>query len=112
MERRGLPGGEVMTRSFTGGKSASLMAMAAGFALALTSAGWAQSSPQSDPAPSGNPPATTTQSAPPADTSTADQAPGTKPVAGDAQPCKPNDKAKKSDKKKKEADCDGPAPRR
>lgn len=94
----------------TSGKSVSLMTMAAGFALALTSAGWAQSSPQSDPASAGNPPATTTQSVPPADTSTADQAPGTKPVAGDAQPCKPNDKAKKSDKKKKEADCDGPAP--
>ena len=99
-----------MTRSFTGWKSVSLITVTAGFALAMASTGWAQSTPQSDPAPSGNPPATTTQSTPPADTPTADQPPGTHPVAGDTQPCKPNAKAKKSDKNKKDANCSDPAP--
>jgi hypothetical protein len=92
-----------MTRSLTGWKTVkregAISAAAAAFALALASAGWAQSTPQSDPAPSSTPPATT-QSTAPSDNSSAQPAPGTTPVAGDSQPTPKDDKAKKSDKKK------------
>ena len=67
----------------------------------LASAGWAQSAPQSDPAPSTTPPAAT-QSTAPADTPSAQPAPGTTPVAGDVQPAQQDSKAKKSDKKDKD----------
>src|SRR5579863_8928358 len=102
-----------MARRFTEWKTVSMTAITAGVVLALASAGWAQStppSPPSDPAPSGNPPSTTTQSAPPADSPTASQTPGTAPVSGDTQPRKPDGKSKKSDKNKKDANCNDPAP--
>ena len=98
-----------MTRSFTGWKT--LTPAATAFALALASAGWAQSTPQSDPAPASNPPSAT-QSTAPADNSSAQPTPGTTPVAGDTQPAPQDQKAKKSDKKdkkdknKKDADHD------
>jgi beta-barrel assembly-enhancing protease len=87
-----------MTRSLTGWKTATSTAAGA-FVLVLASAGWAQSTPSSDPAPASNPPAAT-QSTPPSDDSSAQPAPGTTPVAGDAQPVPQDTKAKKSDKKK------------
>jgi predicted Zn-dependent protease len=90
-----------------------LAAAAAGLALALASAGWAQSAPQSDPTPSANPPATT-QSTPPSDTPTAQSAPGTTPVAGDTQAAPQDTKSKKGDKKdknsKKDSGKDDPGP--
>ena len=103
-----------MARSFTGWKTVSVTAMAAGFALAMATAGWAQS-PQQDPASTPNPPASTTPNTPPADTPAAQPAPGTTPVAGDTQACQANPKAKKSDKKsdknkKDPAACNDPAP--
>jgi len=92
-----------MTRSLTGWRTVrregAIAAAAAAFALVLASAGWAQSTPQSDPAPSSTPPATT-QSTAPSDNSSAEPAPGTTPVAGDSQPTPKDEKAKKSDKKK------------
>jgi hypothetical protein len=90
----------VMMSSFTGWKSVSRTAIAAGFALALASSGWAQA-PQQDPAPASTPPAATPQSTPPADTPAAAPAPGTTPVAGDTQPAQPDPHAQKSDKKDK-----------
>jgi len=93
-----------MMRSFTGLKSVTMAATAAGFALALASAGWAQSTPQSDPAPSATPPASSTQSTPPAATPTAQPAPGTTPVAGDAPAAPQESKAGKSDKNDKNKD--------
>ena len=98
-----------MTRRFTGGKSVSITALTAAFALAVASAGWAQSTPQStpqsDPAPASNPPSAT-PTAPPADTPTSDQAPapGTTPVAGDTQPTQQQDKQDKKSKKDKKKD--------
>ena len=89
-----------MMRSFTGLKSVTMAATAAGFALALASAGWAQSTPQSNPSPSATPPATSPQSTSPADTPTAQPAPGTTPVAGDTQPAPHDSKTDKNDKKK------------
>jgi hypothetical protein len=94
-------------------KMTTLAAAAAGLALALASAGWGQSAPQSDPAPSANPPATT-QSTPPSDTPTAQPAPGTTPVAGDTQAAPQDTKSNKGDKKdknsKKDSGKDDPAP--
>ncbi len=105
-----------MRTSFTGLKSTALVAVAAGFALALASAGWAQSTPQSS-APSQ--PGTTqpdpsqptaTQTTPPADTS-AQPAPGTTPVSGDTPATQQDSKSKKSDKNsKKDPGKDDPAP--
>src|SRR6266567_731344 len=88
-----------MTRSFTGWKTAT--SAAAAIALAWASAGWAQSTPQSDPAPASTPPAAT-QSTAPSDNSSAQPAPGTTPVAGDTQPATQDTKAKKDDKNKKD----------
>ena len=96
-----------MARRFTEWKTVSTAVLTAGIVLALTSAGWAQSTPQSDPAPSGNPP-TTTQSTP-SDTPTADQAPGTTPVCSDTKPDAKSKKDKK-DKNKKDSSCNDPAP--
>ena len=104
-----------MARILTGWKTASVTAIAAAFALAMASAGWGQS-PQQDPAPTTNPPASTTQSTPPADTPSAQPAPGTQPVAGDTQAAPANQDAKKDDdkkddkNKKKDPGSDDPAP--
>jgi hypothetical protein len=98
-----------MTRRFTGGKSLSITALAAAFAFAVASAGWAQSTPQStpqsDPAPATNPPSAT-QTAPPADPPATDQAPapGTTPVAGDTQATQQQGQQDKKDKKDKKKD--------
>jgi predicted Zn-dependent protease len=100
-----------MTRTSAGWKSVA-SAAAAALGMALASVAWAQSTPQSDPAPASNPPAAT-QSTAPADESQAKPAPGTAPVAGDSQPCQTDQKAKKSEKKKDKnhKDCsDDPAP--
>ena len=86
-----------MTRSFTGWKT--VTSAVATFALAWASAGWAQSTPQSGPAPSSTPPAPT-QSTAPSDDSSAQPAPGTTPVAGDVQPTPQDTNAKKNDKNK------------
>ncbi len=103
-----------MARRSTCWKTVSVTAMAAGFALMMASAGWAQST-QQDPAPSGNPPASTTQSTPPADTPTGQPAPGTAPVGGDTQASPPDQNsrkpdAKKDDSKKDPKGGDDPAP--
>ncbi len=103
-----------MARRFSEWKTVSTAVttvVTAGFLLALASAGWAQSTPQSDPAPSGNPPATTTQSTPASNTPTADQGPGTTSVCGDTKPDVKSKKDKK-DKNKKDSDqsCNDPAP--
>ena len=104
-----------MTRILTGWKTlnrVSAMSTAAGFALIMATAGWAQSTPQSDPAPSSNPPSST-QSTAPADSPSAQPAPGTTPVAGDTQPAPQQDtKDKKKDKKdkNKKDSKDDPAP--
>jgi predicted Zn-dependent protease len=73
--------------------------------MALVSTAWSQSTPQSNPSPSANPPASTT-STPPANTPPASApanpqdsaqpappAPGTTPVAGDTPASKPNAKS-------------------
>jgi len=80
-----------MTRSLRGLRAVTLAASAAGFAL-LACVGWAQSAPQSDPSPSANAPASTT-STPPANAPTAQPAPGTTPVTGDAPAAKPDPKS-------------------
>ena len=103
-----------MTMSLSGVRTASMAAAAAAFALAVATAGWAQSAPpSSDPAPSTTPPSSTTQSTPPADTPSAQPAPGTTPVAGDT-PATPSDqkadKKDKKDKKNKDSSKDDPAP--
>jgi len=99
-----------MTRRMTGGKTLTA-ATATVFALAVASAGWAQSTPQSDPSPSTTPPAAT-QSTAPSDSSAAQPAPGTTPVAGDAQPTQqqePKGKKDKKDKNKKDSSKNDPA---
>jgi hypothetical protein len=112
MESGLLPGGVAMTRSFTGWNTLT-SATAAAFFLAAVSVGWAQSSPQSDPAPASNPPAATQSTAPP-DNSSAQPAPGTTPVAGDVQPTPPPQDTKgkkdkdKKDKNKKDASKNDP----
>src|SRR5215469_6547638 len=99
-----------MTRSFTGWMTVTT-ASAATFALAVASAGWAQSTPQSDPAPASNPPSAT-QSTAPSDNSSAQPAPGTTPVAGDVQPAPPQQdtKGKKDKQNKKDSPQNDPAP--
>ena len=101
-----------MTMSFAGWKTvkrACAMPAAAGFALAMATAGWAQSTPQSDPAPASNPPSST-QSTAPGDNPSAQPTPGTTPVAGDTQPTPPQDtKDKKKDKKNKKDSQNDPA---
>jgi hypothetical protein len=101
-----------------------MTALTAGFALALASVGWAQSTPPSDPAPAGNPPAATQstppQNTPPADNPQAAPAPGTTPVVGDTPPAPPDqakqnkkdkkDKKDKRDKKAEKEDKDNPEP--
>jgi hypothetical protein len=95
----------------------------AGFALALTTAAWSQSSPQSTPSPS-DPPATTTSAPPPAnspstttapettpsDTPAAQPAPGTTPVAGDTPPSKGDSKSSKNSKAGQDPSKKDPAP--
>src|SRR5579862_6402823 len=101
-----------MTMNFAGWKTvkrACAMPAAAGFALAMATAGWAQSTPQSDPAPASNPPSST-QSTAPGDNPSAQPTPGTTPVAGDTQPTPPQDtKDKKKDKKNKKDSQNDPA---
>jgi hypothetical protein len=117
-----------MRTRLTGWKSGSMTALTAGFALAVASIGWAQSTPQStpqpDPASAGNPPAATQstppQSTPPADNPQAAPAPGTTPVVGDTPPAPPDqakqnkkdkkDKKDKRDKKAEKVDKDNPEP--
>jgi predicted Zn-dependent protease len=84
-----------MTRRFSGW---TISTTAAVFALAVASAGWAQSTPPADPGPSATPPAASQSSAPSDDS--AKPAPGTAPVAGDVQPTPPPDSKDKKDKKK------------
>lgn len=91
-----------MARVFTSWNNA-LTTGATGLALVIATAGWAQSTPQSDPAPSSNPPSAT-QSTAPGDTPSAQPAPGTTPVAGDTQPAPQQDSKDKKDKKKDKKD--------
>lgn len=79
-------------------KAATVVATVAGLALALATAGWAQSTPQ-QPAPSNTPPATTPSVQPQPDpgtqpakapTTEAKPDPGTTPVAGDTPAAKPD----------------------
>jgi beta-barrel assembly-enhancing protease len=111
-----MQGGAGMTTGLGTQRTATWAGTVAVLALALTTAAWAQSTPQTTPSPTpSDPQATTTtqQPAQPADTQqqpAADKpAPGTQPVAGDVPAPPPDAKAGKKDKHDKKGKHDDAA---